>query len=59
MNVLDLTFYKFVVTCIEISLGFRVPKIIIIIIITLLTCELPLRDSQGIVATFYRCVGQS
>ena len=35
--------HKFVITCIEISLGFRVPKTTIIII-TLLTCELALRD---------------
>jgi len=44
--------------CFEIFSGFRVPKIITIIII-LVTCKFLLRVSQGIVATFCRRVEQS
>ena len=46
--------YKFLILCCNIYSGFCVPKIIIIII-TLITCKLPLRVSPGSVATFYRC----
>jgi len=51
-------FYKFIILCCEIYSVFRVPKIIIIII-TLVTCKLPLWISQRTVATFYKCDGQS
>ena len=50
--------YKFIMLCFEIFSGFRVPKIITIIII-LVTCKFLLRVSQGIVATFCRRVEQS
>ena len=43
-----------IIFCCEIYSGFCAPKIIIIIM-TLLTCKLPWRVSQGTVATFYRC----
>jgi len=50
--------YKLIILCFEICSGFRLQKIIIIIM-TFFTCKLSLRVSQGTVATFYRCGGQS
>ena len=48
--------YKFLIHLLEIL---YTKVVIIIIIIVLVTRKLPLRVSQGTVATFYRCGGQS
>ena len=59
INVLDLTFVQVCSPLLWNLLRIPCTKIIIIIIITLITCKLPLRVSQGTVATFYRCGGQN
>ena len=56
INVLDLTFVQVFNPFTRDSV-YQV--VIIIIIIVLVTRKLPLRVSQGTVATFYRCGGQS